>query len=220
MAQDVFPDTLKTWINQEIQRDRLGRQNLNRYLMGTYAEPLKVYFMGTNSRWLGEPDDVVDGFFASRLSHDDFMAKWQASGMRLRRWLMNAFSYYLMELRRERSSSKHNSDLTHEPVTFTGDPDRAVDQAAVIAFVRQAMQQAEETCKAEGLEKHWQVFVRHHIENADFRLIAGEFKIEPSRAAVMSRTAGRKFRNALRDVLMNDGVAPEDIDEEIQGLLR
>jgi hypothetical protein len=36
----------------------------------------------------------------------------------------------------------------------------------------------------------------------------------------MARTATRKFRAALRDVLERDGVAPEQIDEEIQMLLK
>ena len=52
-----------------------------------------------------------------------------------------------------------------------------------------------------------------------FSKIAGEFAVDAARAAVMARTARRKFHAALVDVLTRDGVAREDVDREIQWLL-
>lgn len=221
MAQDVFPATLNTWINVQLrEQGDGGRRNLNRHLMDTYAWPLRVYYLGTNSRWLGEPDEVIQSFFANRLEHEDFMAKWQASGLRLRRWLMNSFCYYLMELRRQRKRDQSATEVKDDQVTFTGDPDRAIDRASAQAFVRQAMQQAQATCRDENLEAHWGIFLRHHLDGLSFQTLGEEFGVDAARATVMARTATRKFRAALRDVVARDGVAPDRIDEEIQALVQ
>jgi DNA-directed RNA polymerase specialized sigma24 family protein len=219
MASNVFPSTMRTWIDDELDRGHGGRQDVNAYLMETYAFPLQVYYLGTNARWLGEPDDVISGFFVSRLARADFYANWQSSGMRLRRWLINAFCYYLKELRRERQRRHQELEDSEGPVTFTGDPNVAVDQAAVVAFVRQAMEHAHLQCRAEGLQEHWDVFLRHHHDGLPFKEIAAVCGIDAARAQVMSRTAARKFRAALRDVLRRDGVADDQIDDEIKSLV-
>ncbi len=219
MAADVFPSTMRTWIDQALDRDDAGRLEVNRHIMQTYEWPLKVYYRGTNSRWLGEPEDVVAGFFAARLERPDFLPSWRKSGMRLRRWLMNGFCYYLMELRREKQRREAPLEDANEPVTFTGDPHAEIDRAAVVAFVRQALEVAAAQCAQEDLSDHWQVFLRHHHDNVPFQQIGGEFGVDAARAAVMARTAGRKFRTALRNVLERDGVKPQDIDAEIQALL-
>jgi len=219
MAADVFPSTMRTWIDRALDRDDEGRLEVNRHIMKTYAWPLKVYYLGTNSRWLGEPDDIVHGFFAARLQREDFLPAWRESGMRLRRWLMNGFCYYLMEIRRERKKGQTPIEQAEEPMTFAGDPMLEVDRAAVVAFVRQALELAAEQCEQEGLADHWEIFLRHHNEDAPFKTLAADFGVDAARAAVMARTAGRKFKAALRDVLARDGVKPQDIDSEIQALL-
>ena len=139
--------------------------------------------------------------------------------MRLRRWLMNSFCFYLKELRRQRKREQ-TADVEDDQVTFEGDPDLAIDRASAIAFVQQALQQAEQCCREEKLDPHWQIFLRHHLHGASFQEIALEFQVDAARANVMSRTATRKFRKALRDVVADDGVPQEHIDHEIQILLQ
>ena len=102
MSANAFPQTRRTWIDDALDRGGDGVHDVNGHIMETYAWPLRVYYLGTNSRWLGEPDDVIDGFFADRLARDSFLGDWRASGLRLRRWLINAFCFYLLELRRRK----------------------------------------------------------------------------------------------------------------------
>lgn len=219
MAKDVFPQTMRTWIERKLDLDDDGRRELNAHLMSTYAWPLRVYYLGTNMRWLGEPEDVIGGFFADRLGRPDFLDRWRESGLLLRRWLMNALCFYLMELRRERQAERERSASADEPITFTGDPDAAVDRAAVVVFVQQAMEEAEARCVADGLETHWRVFLRHNVDGIPLAQIGEELNVDSARAAVMARTAKRKFRAALGEVLVRDGVAPDRVDEEIRALL-
>ena len=219
MATDVFPKTMRTWIERKLDLDDEGRRELNAHVMQTYAWPLRVYYLGTNLRWLGEPEDVIDGFFADRLARPDFLDRWRASGLLLRRWLMNGLCFYLMELRRERQGDREVREPASEPVTFSGDPHVEVDRAAVVAFVQQAMQVAHARCVAEGLDAHWHAFVRHSVDGVPLANIGAALNVDSARAAVMARTARRKFRAALRDVLLGDGVAPERVDDEILSLL-
>ena len=221
MPTDVFPSTLNTWIDDERRRGMSGELAVNHYIMSAYAWPLKVYYLGTNMKWLGEPDDLVDGFFASRLSHQDFYEKWRASGKRLRHWLINALHFYLREqLQRNIRDRKVTSTADGvDDVTFAGDPDRETDRVAALAFVREAMNLAAESCRAKKLDQHWTMFIRHHVDGRDFNDLAAEFGVDPARAAVMSRTAQRHFQLALREVIARDGVPDDQIDAEIQLLL-
>ena len=62
---------MRTWIG-----DRLAggcASAVNRHIMDVYARPLKIYYMGTSDRWLGEADDIIQGFFADRLAREDFL---------------------------------------------------------------------------------------------------------------------------------------------------
>ena len=69
--------------------------------MDRYAGPLAVFVRGSSLARLGEPAEIVNGFFASRLSDAEFLRAWDRSGMRLRRWLMNGILFYGQGLARD-----------------------------------------------------------------------------------------------------------------------
>lgn len=217
---DVFPVTLTSWIDDQLLDGTRGRQEVNRHVMGVYAWPLRVYFMGTRDRWLGEPEDVVQGFFASRLSKADFFANWRASGMKLRHWLINAFCFYLKEMKRSRKRDARNvaqeEDRQESPAPG---PTREFDRAYVISLVREALRRTQDQCEKENLGPHWEVFVRHFYQGQAYADFAAELRIDAARAAVMARTARSKFQATLRSMLTLDSVRGEDPDEEIRALL-
>ena len=220
MPGDVFPATLHTWIDDQLQRGGDGRRAVNAYLMATYAWPLRVYYLGSSARWLGEPDEIVNGFLADRLGRNDFMAGWQASGLRLRRWLINGFCFYLREeIRRRRRGAIRKDAANDDALTFSGDPARAFEAASVCAFVRRALDLAESACRAADLEPHWAVFREHHLNGRPFQVLADERGLSAGRAAVMCRTATRRFREALREVVWRDGVPDGEVDDEIRRML-
>lgn len=217
MGRDAFPTTMHTWIDRQLADADGGRAKLNRHVMDVYAWPLAVYFMGTRDRRLGEPEEIVQGFFADRLDKPDFFAGWRASGLRLRRWLMNAFCFYLSEMRRRNQRDQHVDEPDAGVVADAAEAE--MDRAFVVAVVRRAMSVAQESCINAGLEEHWRVFVLHHYAGQAYQTIANDLNITPARAAVMARTAGRKFKGALRELLNRDGAAEGGIDDEIQSLL-
>jgi hypothetical protein len=88
-----------------------------------------------------------------------------------------------------------------------------------MSLIRQALADAEATCREKKLESHWNLFVAHMLQGRSYAQLADEFKVTPARAAVMNRTAEQRLKGAVRDLLERDGIAAERIDEEIQALL-
>jgi hypothetical protein len=217
--KEAFPTTQQTWIGQTLVQGDRGRANVNRHVMEVYSWPLTVYYRGTRDRWLGEPDEIVQGFFADRLARSGFFTDWQRSRLPLRRWLINAFCFYLSEMRRRSKRDRSAQELGESAATTESDPGTTMDRAFVVSIVRAALSTAENRCKAEGLDAHWRIFMRHHHNGEAYQHIAADADIGPARAAVMCRTASRKFRSALRDMMARDGAPQHQIDREIQSLL-
>jgi DNA-directed RNA polymerase specialized sigma24 family protein len=219
MATNVFPTTRSSLIDEALARGHEGRLEVNEHVMATYAWPLQVYFVRTNARWLGEPVDIVHGFFADRLARDNFFQSWRENGMRLRRWLINAFNFYLKEEIRRRLRDGRCGPGVEDQITFDGDPEASVDRAAALAFVRQAMDDAAAECSERGDDEHWRAFMRHRVDGTPYADIGNDIGEPADRVYVMSRTAERRFRKALRRVLAQDGVPDDRVDEEIRSLM-
>ena len=218
LTGEVFPQTQNTWIDQKLAEGVGGRQELNHHIMNLYAFPLRVYFLSTSDRWLGEPDDVVQGFFASRLDRNVYFDDWRKSGLRLRRWLMNGFCFYLKEMRRERRKDKRSEALAHDPEEVE-DLDSQIDRAFAVAIVQRAMVDTQELCEANGFSDHWKIFFEHYYEDKEYKDIAPDFEIDTVRAATMARTVSGKFRKALRDLLVRDGATEAEVNQELAALL-
>jgi DNA-directed RNA polymerase specialized sigma24 family protein len=216
---NVFPVTRCTWIEEELKDGQRGRLNVNRHIMDVYAWPLKVYFLAFRDRWIGEPEDVIQGFFASRLGKPGFFEDWQSSGKRLHRWLMNGLCFYVKELHRERMRLQREvPDIPDNGYDDTSAAD-TMDRAFVQGIVREALVDAEALCASRGLHTHWKIFVEHYIRGDTYDQIARTHAVEPTRAVVMARTATRKFQSALRLLIERNGSAVDELDTEIEMLL-
>lgn len=202
---DVFPVTLTSWIDNQLGEGQRGRQEVNRYVMSVYDWPLQVYFMGTRDRWLGEPIDVVQGFFASRLSREDFFNAWHQSGLKLRQWLINAFCFYLKEMRRAKQRDARGAAQVEDAPGDDIGPAQAYQRAYIVSIVREALARTQEICEKEKLGAHWEVFLRHFYQGQSYSEMAPELDIDVSRAAVMARTARTKFQSTLRNMLTQGG---------------
>jgi len=223
MKKDVFPRTLNTWIDLKLRAGESGRAELNHYIMLVYADPLRVYCLGSSARELGEAEDLVQGFFADRLGRAAYFDGWRESGLRLRRWLMNGFGFYLKELRRERRRQNQSHPLEEAEEPSDGGSSQAVesemDRAFAVSVVRQALEETRKACESKGQSKHWNIFYRHYYEGRAYAELTPELGLAPAQAAEMARTAAVKFKGALRDILASDGALESEIDAEIDSLL-
>lgn len=220
-AKNVFPATQHTWlVNELINGGPTAFDRVNRHVMTVYAHPLKVYYLGSSWRTSGESDDIINGFFANRLSRESFLTDWHSSGLRLRRWLMNGLLFYLKENYRRQIRDGAVTPLPDETSgTFSGGPDAAFDRAWAESIVRTAWAMAQERCTDAGQHTHWELFIRHHLHSEPYRNLSDAFGVSPGRAAVMVRTASGKFRAALREVIAADGVPDDELDNELNELM-
>lgn len=219
---DLFPRTQYTWIGQRLEQGSDGRSEINHHVMSVYTWPLEIYFRSLRAHWLGEAEDIVQGFFASRLDRDDFFQDWLESGLKLRRWLVNAFCFYLKEVRRERKRSEREEPLIDEGEGRADVPADEIDRAFAVAIVREALLETRRSCEARGLGEHWKIFHAHYYEGKPYAemIASGEFgDLDAVRAATMARTAAGRFRTVLRGLLRRDGSTTSHVDREIAALL-
>lgn len=220
MPNDHFPDTQSTFIFNCLGSQPPREAELRRHLMSVYAAPLRAYFMGTSYRKLTDADEIINGFFIDRLGRSNFIPDWRSSGMKLRRWLMNAMHFYLKEYTRslKRFGSAGGEMLEAHPAS-EDELAAAMDREFVRSVVRRAMAIAEESCSRDGFGQHYMLFCQYYIEARSCDELGARTGLGAERVWVMVRTGQRRFVRALRDLLADDGVPPERVDEEIAALL-
>ncbi|MCZ6836451.1 MAG: hypothetical protein O7G85_11810 [Planctomycetota bacterium] len=216
---DAFPRTTRTWIGDQLALGAIGRDEVNRHVMAIYSHPLRVYLLGSSCRTAGEPDEIINGFFASRLDRSSFFDDWQDSGLRLRKWLINALHFHVKEQWREvrRHAGESMPDVVEDESTAHLEND--LHRAWVDSLVRESFRAAAASCLDSGLSDHWDIFVRHFVNVQAYADLCTDFDISPAQAAVMARTAAIRFRTAVRDSIARDGVETGEIDSEIQSIM-
>jgi hypothetical protein len=217
--KDVFPQTMATWLGEKLRLGEAGRAEANRHIMEVYAVPLGVYYRGHSlrHRFQEDPDDVVRGFFADRLSRPAFLAGWLESGIPLRYWLMNALEFHLQEQCRKRFPGGLPDDSAIGAVET--DPARDFDRSFAVEVVRKALRQARDQCRREDLALHWEVFVLHCYRGLSYEAVEAKTGIPPKRATVMNRTAKERFKEAVWELFARDGAGRTAIEEDIRRLL-
>lgn len=219
-STDHFPSTRPT-IRSLIVQGPEGRQEANKHILSVYAVPLEVYCRGAVGNSLGDPRELVEGFFADRLPRQEFLTGWLEleNRGRLRHWLMGAMSFYLKEQRRKRTRDARWHALTEDVAAKGEDFTKAIDRAFAVSLVRQALAATESACKGRHLEPHWKLFFRHYYEGDSFAECAKDVGVSVDRAQVMARTAAKRFREAMRELLLDDGVSAKLLDHEVTELL-
>jgi hypothetical protein len=232
-SHDAFPSTHTTWMHGELDAGEERRRALRSIVMARYFEPLRIYVKGSSYRHLGESAELVSAFFVSRFARDDYLDAWRESGMTLRRWLINGLILSMREeVRRRRRAAKRGLIGTGQAGTETGDdaaeadpfaslespePEAvaAFERAWALATMREACQEVETICNADGEEAMWLVFRRHFLDGVPYVLLVDETGYEPARAAVVARTVANRVRAAIKRLMVLDGIADDELDGEL-----
>lgn len=210
---DLFDPTPRTTMVQWMKSNERAR--VREFLMRSYLDPLAGYLAATSFRRLGEPRDVVAGFFASRLDRDDWLESWRDSGTRLRRWLMTGLLFYCREeIRRQQRTAPVEVE---EPIAPSAEQQFEAEYAQTL--VRTATESARAACEADGLVRHWNLFLRHFVEGTTYEVLARDESLSVGQVNGMVRTAMTRFRKAVGEAILMDGADPRELDAEIQALL-
>jgi len=212
---DLFDPTPRTTMVQWMRSNEKPR--VRDFLMRTYLVPLAGYLSATSYRRLGEPRDVVAGFFASRLDRDGWLESWRDSGIRLRRWLMTGLLFYCREeVRRQQRTTAVEVEV-EEPIVPSAEQQFESEYAQTL--VRSATESARASCETDGLVRHWNLFLRHFVDGATYEVLARDEALSVGQVNGMVRTAMSRFRTAVGEALLMDGADPRELDAEIQALL-
>ncbi|MEY2716963.1 MAG: hypothetical protein RIT24_3306 [Planctomycetota bacterium] len=227
MSQAEFPTTHATWIAAQLSRGEAGRTEVTDHVMRRYAAPLRAYVLGSTLRALDDADALVNGFFVSRLSRGDYLGKWQESALPLRRWLVNGLLLHARERMREMRKSSGGCEgcacgtgcesvdaIGLEPSAF-----ESFERAWSRALLGDACSLAQRELVAEGDGDAWEVFRRHYLDGLEYADIGLQLRITAAEARTRARRASYRFERALRKLLEDEGVARDDLDEEIAWLM-
>jgi hypothetical protein len=214
-SQDAFPSTDRSRLAGMLAAGPAARADAVRLVLERYLDPLRIYVRGSSLRSIGDDVDLVQGFFAARLARHDYLDGWIASGLQLRRWLINGLHLYAKEERRRNRAAGEES--VNEP-SVTRVP------AAEAAWAREVLVQACEIAEAElrtsGRLQAWDIFRRHFVDGRSYRDLQHEFGLRPSALAEASRRVSILLREAVRLLLVRDGVAPDEVDAELASMLK
>jgi hypothetical protein len=230
MDRTVFPTTHGTWLRTRVDdidasaetraAGRAARTEANAYVMQRYAGPLEIFVRGSSLARLGEPAELVHGFFASRLSDAEFLRGWARSDMRLRRWLMNGMLFYGQGVARDRARAAARGGAV-EPreldaragVDARGESE--FERAWALAVVREATARVEAKLLAEGRAVEFEIFRRHAIDGQPYAVFAREVGKSEQQCAGATRLVAQRVRAALAEVLREEGVPERELDDEI-----
>ena len=218
MSKEHFPETEHTYIFSCLRTGARAAE-LQRHLMAVYAMPLRAYFLGTSFRHIAEPDEIINGFLLDRLTREDFIPKWRASGMRLRRWLMKSLRFYLYEYLRSEGRHAGVGEDVLQALQRDDDHTAELDREFARSIVRRALAVTKHECDLAGLAQHHEFFCRYALSDVTCESLAAQHGMSADRVWVMVRTAQRRFVRALRAAVTDDGVQSPDIDAEIASLL-
>lgn len=215
---DRFPSTQVTLLTRLVRSGPEQLRQAHRHIMGVYAEPLAAYVAQSRYRDLGEPVELVSGFFADRLGREAFLESWLDSAQPLRLWLIGAFRNYCRERIRERARWRRRIRRSESSDREDRTAEHVFNQRAAVAVVRRALMIAEDECQRDGLEEHWRVFTLRRLRDRSPREVASQVGVSEQRVVVMERTAASRLREAIRGLLAWDGGGPEEIELEIHAL--
>lgn len=212
-----FPSTNHGWIGTQLALGEAGRRLVVQHVMESYALPLERYLRGSSFCAAGEAKELVNGFLADRVSQQDYFVRWMESGVKLRRWLMTGFLFYLRET--VRRSQRGPKPLDTDPSDDREDAHKQFEREWALALVARALERARASCERKGQRTHWEMLERHYLHGVPYATLIAEYGVTAKEAATMVRTAAGKLRRAFFDLLDRDGVPESEIDSEIARLM-
>jgi DNA-directed RNA polymerase specialized sigma24 family protein len=212
---DLFPTTHSTWLADRVAH---APSEARDHVMSHYAEPLCAYARASSLRAFGEPRELVHDFFAARLGEPDYLARWAASGLPLRRWLANG----LITHTRNRAQTEARRDSRREATDPARIPDHAETHALLAlerAWAMRVMLEAHDRVHAEfdadGRGAWWDLFRLHSVQGLSYARACEATGITLGNASHVNRVVATRLREVLRAILERDGVPPDDIDREL-----
>ena len=190
------------------------------HLMARYARPLAAYARASRLARVDEPDELVHGFLAARVGDARFLGEWRASGMPLRRWMLNGLLFHARGVvryrareaaRRGEGGDGRGGRFDYGALVDREAPDaeRAFERAWAFALVEAACRAAAASLESEGRGRAYACFHRHFFDGAGYAEIAAEIGADARTVASEIRLATRRAR-AEAEAMLRDELGAAD----------
>lgn len=214
---DLFPTTHATWLRSRVES---APDEARRHVMQRYLDPLVAYARASTLRSLGEPAELVNDFLASRLADDGYLVRWKASGLPLRRWLVNGLITHSRNRattdarRRGRLQGVDPSELEASAASPETDALLALERAWAMRVMIEAHDRIRSELDAEGRGAWWELFRLHSVQGLGYAQASRITGIAASSASHVNRVVATRLREAIAAILLRDGIPPEEIERE------
>lgn len=223
-SDTLFPSTHATWIT--VQLDAIDRGDaahadrairaLRDHVMRRYYEPLSAYLSATGYRDVDAPSALVAGYFVERFADSANIGRWRASGLPLRRWLMNGLLLWVRgEIRRRRTHSTRERPLADGLLADTPTAEAVFEREWARGILSDACELVERALHDAGDAQRWSLFARHVLDGRTYDEIAREAGVRASDARNATRMVRERVDAALARLLVDEGVPPADVPLEL-----
>jgi DNA-directed RNA polymerase specialized sigma24 family protein len=206
-----FPTTQATWIVEASRGDDSRLGELAARIIERYAQPLEAYAQGSSLREIGEPRELVHGFLLAKFATPGacraYLEAWNASGLTLRRWMMNGLLLHVRGVVRDaqRSRERPLDAAVGALASDEPDPSAAFERAWARAIVSEACAQVEQALIAEGRDRAWRVFRLHTLDGRPYGELESEFGLTRQQMADLVRGVTTRLRARVRELLDEEG---------------
>jgi len=209
-----FPSTHATWLVTRIDDGGdVALREARVHLMQRYRDALVAYAANSRLANIDEPDELVHGFFATKSADPRFLGEWRASGMPLRRWMLNGLIFHARGVVRDRGRESARREQASTELLHAASPaaERAFERAWALALVEAACRAAHASLAADGRGRAYDCFHRHFFDSLGYGQIAAEHRIDETTVASEIRLATRRAR-AEAEALLRDELGTADPD--------
>ena len=207
-----FPPTHTTWLATCLDDGGPDAMRAARvHLMERYRTPLVAYATHSRISMLDEPDELVHGFFAAKVSEPRFLIDWRASGMPLRRWMLNGLNFHARSVARDRARDAARRERASPESTHARsiEAERAFERAWAVALIETACRAAHAAVTHAKRERAFDCFHRHFFDSVSYASLAVEHGVDETTIASEVRLATRRVR-AEAEAILRDEIGSAD----------
>ena len=213
-----------------------------------YAQPLMLYARSSTLARIEDADALMKSFWAQQLARPLMINEWRESGLALRRWLVHQLLIHararLCELHIDSSEQEQCNDCggcacanaattsttsattcaTKCPTSSTPLPLEPhafehFERAWSRAMMNAACSIAQAALGSSDDAAAWNAFRLHFLEGNEYAALSQQLGLTVAAARINARRAHERVDGALRQLLRDEGVADEDVNDELAWLI-
>jgi DNA-directed RNA polymerase specialized sigma24 family protein len=218
-----FPTTQQTWLRECLAESTAsearsrGLRDAREHVMRRYYEPLAAYLGATSYRDIDAPSALVAAFFVDRFGDDTYLQAWKASGLPLRRWLVNGLLFWLRTEVRRRRREERRLGGAHELslVEHHAGPDAVFEREWARSIVGDACEVVAQVLQREVESQRWVLFCRHVLDGLSYGEVATAHGCDERDVRNACRLVRSRLEEALLELLRDEGVSEARLESEV-----